>query len=127
MAKKLENMSTQSIISAQQIIQMGSEQMHGFFGEVSKKQKEGLVSLSYKDELENHLRKRINGNNEIVDNLDKEIFKRIERDFGGTTPKIMPLLVRKFEEEKQDMEAIKKEVASEKEVKQLKKSKEKRL
>jgi hypothetical protein len=39
----------------------------------------------------------------------------------------MPLLVRKFEEEKQDMEAIKKEVASEKEVKQLKKSKEKRL
>jgi hypothetical protein len=127
MAKKLENMSTQSIISAQQIIQMGSEQMHGFFGEVSKKQKEGLVSLSYKDELENHLRKRINRNNEIVDDLDKEIFKRIERDFGGTTPKIMPLLVRKFEEEKQDMEAIKKKVASEKEVKQLKKSKEKRL
>jgi|AntDeeMinimDraft_6_1070357.scaffolds.fasta_scaffold00724_8 uncharacterized hydantoinase/oxoprolinase family protein len=127
MAKKLENMSTQSIISAQQIIQMGSEQMHGFFGEVSKKQKEGLVSLSYKNELENHLRKRINGNNEIVDNLDKEIFKRIERDFGGTTPKIMPLLVRKFEEEKQDIEAIKKEVAFDKEVKQLKKSKEKKL
>jgi hypothetical protein len=127
MAKKLENMSTQSIISAQQIIQMGSEQMHGFFGEVSKKQKEGLVSLSYKNELENHLRKRINGNNEIVDNLDKEIFKRIERDFGGTTPKIMPLLVRKFEEEKKDIEAIKKEVAFDKEVKQLKKSKEKRL
>ena len=127
MGRKLKDQPTSVLISAQQIIQMGSEQMHGFFGEVTKNHKEGNVSTSYKDRLEANLRNRINANNEIVDALDKEIFSRIERDFGGTTPKIMPLLVRKYEEEKQEVEANKKDNPAEKEVKKIGVDKEKRL
>lgn len=129
MGKKIKDQPTSVLISAQQIIQMGSEQMHGFFGEVTKAQSEGNVSLSYKNKLEQNLRERINANNVVVDELDKEIFRRIERDFGGTTPKIMPLLVKQYEEEKADQEALKKKATAkpEKEPIKLKKSKEKRI
>lgn len=130
MGKQLKDQPTSVLIHAQQIIQMGSEQMHGFFGEVTKSHSQGLVSISYKDQLEINLRRRIESNNEIVDELDKEIFGRIERDFGGTTPKIMPIFVKAFELEKSDVAKTNKAPENPKQEKaamKLKRSKEKRV
>ncbi len=131
MGKQLKDQPTTLLISAQQIIQMGSEQMHGFFGSVEKAYQEGKVSLSYKSRLEMNLRGKITKNNEIVDELDKEIFGRIERDFGGTTPKVMLSLVTAFENEKVEHAPKEKEPLTPKEEKKVmklnKRSKEKRV
>jgi hypothetical protein len=101
--KKLKDQPTSILINAQQIIQHGSTEMHGFFGHVEKKHKEGKVSTSYYKRLEKSMKDRIVENNIWIDKLDEEIFGRIERDFPGSTSSlIMRRLVRAFEKEQDE-------------------------
>jgi hypothetical protein len=110
MAIKIENVPVQALLAYQQIIEVASREMHDFFGKVVKDQKEGLVSTSYKDQLEKKLAVKIQANNVISHNIEKEVFRRVANAFGrgATTSKIQSSLYHDYNLEVESFEKIKK-------------------
>jgi hypothetical protein len=129
MAKNITEYSTSNLLSIQQILNLASKELHDFYGHVENEAKEGKLSTSYKDELRKQVEAKIVKNNEHMDTIDKEVYRRIERDFpGATTSKVMPRLVEKYRQEKAAHEKGKEEQPTlETKVKTLKKSKERRI
>ena len=100
MARKIETIPTEQLEIAQKAIDFASREMHGFFQQVRKDGEEGKVRGSYVEELEESLYRKVQENNAIIESIDKELFKRINKMFPkATTPHIMPRLVSQYEKE----------------------------
>lgn len=109
MGTKINMIPIQALLAYQQIIEVASREMHDFFGKVTKEQKAGKVSVSYKDILEKKLAGKIRANNIIVTDIEKEMYKRIITAFGrgATTSKIMTSLYREYNIEEEKFTKIK--------------------
>lgn len=134
MGKKLKDQPTSVLINAQQIIQHASQELHNFFGHIEKEHQQLHVSTSYYTKIEAELRHRVEENNRVMDEIEKELFSRIERDFpGSTTSLIMRRLVPAYEKEydeftkDQKKEGPAKEDKPVKKLETVKRSREKRV
>lgn len=129
MGKNINEQPTNTLIYAQQMIDLSSREMRDFFGQVIEDRKNGLVSQTYHDELEKNLHARVVKNNDITDEIEKELHRRIEKDFPGvTTSRLMTVFASNWKAEKSKQEKlVKAEASAEKPVINLKKSKEKKV
>jgi len=98
----IKSIPLSGLLSSQQIIEFGTQEIYQFFGQVEKDFKEGIVSKSYFEKTRQNIGSRIESNNEVSQAIEKEMFIRIQKAFGQrvTTPKIMKSLVSGYEKEK---------------------------
>ncbi len=129
MGKTIKDQSTNTLIYAQQMIDLASREMRDFFGQVDKDFKEKKVSQSYHEKLEKNLYTRVQKNNDVTDEIEKELHKRVERDFPGiTTSRLITVFVENWKKEMADYKKLnEKAPKEEKPVVTLKKSKEKKV
>lgn len=100
MAKKIDQIPTSTLMTAQTAIEFANREMHGFFQKVLEDEKEFKVRRSYVMDLEKSLETKILKNNKILDEIEKEVFTRIEKMFpGAITSKHLPRIVESYKQE----------------------------
>lgn len=90
MSKKLENISTPSLLAYQQIVGVANQQMDRFATDVQEMVEKKQIDKDYFDNLVKDLDPKVHANNVILEEIDKELLRRVNRDLkGATTGRIM--------------------------------------
>lgn len=111
--KKIENISTPSLLAYQQILGMANQQMDHFATEVNAMVKKDEIDEEYYQSTIKKLDPKVTANNDLLSEIDREITRRVHRDFkNATTGIVMTQLYKEFRTTKEKFDLNKKDKKS---------------
>lgn len=119
----VKTLGTSQLMTYQQILGLANEQMDRFATDMDEmsKRDNAVISERFAQEVSSELQPRVEANNKILSEIEKEIYSRVTRDFNeATTPNIIGAYVKRFHGERERLLEIAKKVADIREVKEEK-------
>ena len=102
-------MSTEVLMSYQNIIAVANQHMDKFATEIVEDKKTNVVSEDFVKEMHEYLGAKVKANNEIIYEIDKEILSRVKKSLpGATLGNIMTSVFKRYEKELERMKELNK-------------------
>lgn len=100
MSKDIKNLATSQLMTYQQIIGMANEQMDRYATDMEEFAKAGTVSQGFFQEIMREMGPKVQANNEVLTQIERELFGRAKRDFPtATLPSVMDRYMKRYHEE----------------------------
>ena len=85
MGVKIEKLATSQLMTYQQVIGMANEQMDQFATNMEEFAKQKKISEAFAKEMFKELQPKVEANNKILSEIERELYDRAKRDFPGAT------------------------------------------
>jgi hypothetical protein len=100
MAVKAKDLATSQLMTYQQLIGMANEQMDDFATRMQEFLKEEKVGKNFYDKIVRELQPKVEANNKILSDIERELFDRVQKSFpDATLPNVMGRFIKKYQEE----------------------------
>lgn len=97
---KVKEMGTSQLMTYQQVLGLANEQMDQFATNMDELHKQGKISKTFNEEVTRELQPKVEANNNVLTDIENEIYYRIRRDFTeSTTPNSLGNYFKRYREE----------------------------